>query len=116
MLESLVRAGVLTSITAGSLEGRFGDKVRQFGLRLVRDGMVHNVASDAHDHARRRPGMAVELDHAGLGPLAYWLTQAVPAAILSDGEIPPRPKVALPDMVTGRWWRRGRRGPLTRAS
>ena len=37
MLESLVRDGVLTSITAGSLVGRFGGEVRRFSLRLARE-------------------------------------------------------------------------------
>ena len=44
MLESLVRAGVLTSLTAGSLVGRFGDRVRRFALQLMRDGMAHDAA------------------------------------------------------------------------
>lgn len=91
LLESLVRSGILTSITAGSLVGRFGGRVRQFALGLVRDGLAHNVASDAHDHARRRPGMAHELQEAGLAPLTDWLTREVPAAILEDGEIAPPP-------------------------
>jgi len=116
VLESLVRSGVLTSITAGSLVGRFGGRVRSFAQGLVRDGLVHNVASDAHDHARRRPGMAHELEEAGLAPLADWLTREVPAAILEDREIAPRPAVdsplhADPDRDTPRrrpWWRRHR--------
>ena len=95
MLETLINAGVLTSITAGSLVGRFGGKVRRFALELARAGMIHNVASDAHDLARRQPGIAAELEQAGLGPLTDWLTQTVPAAILSGEErIPPRPPVA----------------------
>lgn len=91
MLESLVRAGVLTSLTAGSLVGRFGERVRRFALALMRDGLAHNVASDAHDHKGRPPGMSAELEQAGLAPLADWLTRAVPAAILEDGEVPPCP-------------------------
>ena len=70
--------------------------------------MVHNVASDAHDHAQRPPGMAAELERAGLGPLADWLTRAVPTAILSgEATIPPRPLVDLPPTTTTRrgWWR-----------
>ena len=118
MLESLIRSGVLTSITAGSLVGRFGSDVRRFAMDLIGDGMVHNVASDAHDHARRPPGMAAELEQAGLGPLADWLTRAVPAAILRDeATVPPRPAVDLPHLRTPRpsWWRR-RTGRLRRAS
>lgn len=108
MLESLVHAGVLTSITAGSLVGRFGGEVRRFALELARAAMIHNVASDAHDLTRRQPGIATELEQAGLGPLADWLTQAVPAAILDGGEIPPRPAIALPDLQPSRraWWSR----------
>jgi protein-tyrosine phosphatase len=90
-LESLVRAGVLTSITAGSLVGRFGGEVRRFTRRLIEQGLVHNVASDAHDTVRRPPGMAAELAEAGLGALADWLTRAVPDAILGGEEIPLRP-------------------------
>ena len=58
--------GVLTSITAGSLVGSFGEHVRRFALELARDGLVHNVASDAHDRVKRPPGMAAELKQAGL--------------------------------------------------
>jgi protein-tyrosine phosphatase len=108
-LRALVTAGVLTSITAGSLVGRFGRDVRRFSLGLVEQGMVHNVASDAHDNARRPPGIAAELDRAGLRPLAQWLTQAVPGAILAGAEIPPRP--AFEPNGTGRkrlrWGQRG---------
>jgi len=92
MLGSLVRGGVLTSITAGSLVGRFGGAPRRFALELVREGLVHNVASDAHDVAGRAPGLAAEIEQAGLAPLAEWLTDAVPAAILNGEAIPSRPQ------------------------
>lgn len=117
MLASLVRAGTLTSITAGSLTGRFGRVVRRFALEMVEQGLVHNVSSDAHDLSSRPPGIADALRRSGLMPLADWLTQEVPAAILSDGEIPRRParQVSLPG---GRWrrWRRKPRRPLRPAS
>jgi protein-tyrosine phosphatase len=107
MLESLVRGGVLTSITAGSLIGRFGREVRRFALQLARDGMIHNVTSDAHDHDQRPPGLARELEQAGLGgDLAQWLTDAVPTAILSGGEIPRRPSQPVLEVEpTRRRWR-----------
>jgi protein-tyrosine phosphatase len=96
MLRGLVSRGVLTSITAGSLAGRFGADVRRFALALATDGLVHNVASDAHDHQRRPPSIAEELQHAGLGALSQWLTHEVPAAILDGSEtIPPRPAIAI---------------------
>lgn len=111
MLESLVRGGVLTSITAGSLAGKFGTTVRRFTFDLVGAGMVHNVASDAHDDLNRPPSVAAELDQAGLGPLTEWLTCAVPEAILSGAEVPPQPDVALPGFERLRrqpWWQRRR--------
>jgi protein-tyrosine phosphatase len=109
LLESLVRSGVLTSVTAGSLVGQFGGDVRRFALGLARDGLIHNVASDAHDHVQRPPSIAAELEQAGLAPLAGWLTREVPAAILSGGEIPPRPAVDPPASEKPprrAWWRR----------
>jgi protein-tyrosine phosphatase len=103
MLEALVRSGVLTSITAGSLVGSFGSAVRAFALQLVEDELVHNVASDTHDPVRRPPSIAGELEQAGLGELADWLTVQVPAAVLDGGEIPPRPDVALSVKRASRW-------------
>jgi protein-tyrosine phosphatase len=107
MVESLVRSGVLTSITAGSLVGRFGGEVRRFARRLLEQGLVHNVASDAHDAIRRPPGMAAELGEAGFGALEDWLTREVPAAILSGEEIPARPASPVArEMRRARRWRR----------
>jgi protein-tyrosine phosphatase len=114
-LHALVQAGMLTSITAGSLVGRFGEQVRRFAMRLLEEGLVHDVASDAHDRYARPPGMAAELDRTGLGPLADWLTRAVPAAILAGEEIPSRPAVSLPELKPARRWPWTRRG-LLRAS
>ena len=109
-LEALIDGGVLVSITAGSLVGRFGNEVRRFALDLLRDGMVHNVASDAHDDIRRPPGIAPELERTGFGALGDWLTRAVPGAILAGAEIPPRPAVEIADGARRRllgWRRRG---------
>jgi protein-tyrosine phosphatase len=109
MLRELVGEGILTSITAGSLVGRFGGEVRRFATALAREGLIHNVASDTHDTVNRPPGVAAELRAAGLEPLADWLIEQVPAAILSGAEIPPRPAVELPGLEPARrTWRRRR--------
>lgn len=96
MLERLVGAGALTSVTAGSLVGRFGKQVRRFSMQMFDGHLVHNVASDAHDELSRPPGMAAEIEHAGFGALRQWLTEEVPAAILDGESIPPRPLAAQP--------------------
>ena len=111
-LQALVDAGMLCSITAGSLTGRFGSTVQRFTFDLVEAGLVHNVASDAHDAGRRPPGMAaalVQADEAlpGLADRAQWLCDEVPRAILDGGPVP-RPPGETP--------RRRRRGWLRRAS
>lgn len=105
-LERLVDAGMLTSITAGSLVGRFGSEVRRVAWDMLRAGLVHNVASDAHSEVRRPPGTAAELADAGLEDYAEWLTREVPLAILDGGPMPPAPTAPLP--------RSQRRPPLLR--
>jgi protein-tyrosine phosphatase len=95
-LAALVRDGALTSITAGALVGDFGQEIRSFALMLVREGLAHSVASDAHDLVKRRPGILAKLSEAGLEPLADWLAVGVPQAIIDGTSIPPRPNVSLP--------------------
>jgi len=48
-LEQWVRNGCLIQVTAQSFLGRFGRHARQFAETLVQRGLVHFVASDAHD-------------------------------------------------------------------
>ena len=91
MLERLVQGGMLASVTAGALVGRFGTTVRRFAQRIVASGLIHNVASDAHDCHRRPPGLLRELASAGFHEQASWLTAEVPAAILAGHDIPPAP-------------------------
>lgn len=90
-LERMVAAGAATAVTAGALDGRFGRDPRRFALRLAADGLMHCVTSDAHDDRRRPPTMRNELERAGLGHLAGWLTDDVPCAILAGSELPPVP-------------------------
>ena len=94
IVPTLADAGVLMSVTAGSLVGRFGGEVRRYALALAREGLIHNVTSDAHDSVKRPPGLAERLEQAGLAPLADWLTRVVPEAILQDEPIPARPRAA----------------------
>jgi protein-tyrosine phosphatase len=107
-LADLVRGGVLTQVTAGSLAGRFGSTVQRFCEQLVREDLVHNVSSDAHDAVRRAPGLRGEIEAAGFGVRARWWTEEVPAAMLAGDRIPPPPANALP-RPRGGWLRRASR-------
>jgi protein-tyrosine phosphatase len=111
MLAEIIRSGALTSITADSLVGRFGEKARAFALSLLNEGLVHNVASDFHDEKSRPPGLEAQLAEAGLSALGPWLTIEVPTAILSGSTaMPPRPHVRSPMLapVRSRRWPRRR--------
>lgn len=55
VLEPLVADGCLLQITAGSLMGTFGRQSQMFAEWLVREGLVHFVATDAHSPTARRP-------------------------------------------------------------
>lgn len=105
MVKTLVASGVLTSVTASSLIGRFGEQVRRFARLLFEQGLVHNVASDTHNVDGRPPSIAAELEQAGLTELSDWLTCAVPAAILADEPIPAPPPLQLGKLATRPWWR-----------
>ena len=90
----LVRAGTLVQVTASSLDGRGGRRARETALRLVREGLVHLVASDAHSPEVRAAGLGAAVRALADEPLARWLTHDVPAAIVAGAELPPRPEAA----------------------
>jgi len=54
----LTRKGAWMQVTAGSLTGRFGPGARYWGERLLDEGLVHILATDAHSVARRPPLLA----------------------------------------------------------
>ncbi len=105
MLQRIVAGGVLTSVTASSLTGRFGAEAHRLAHALAREGMLHNVASDTHDPVRRPPVIAAELQQAGLASLTQWLTVAVPGAVLAGREIPARPDEGRAPAGERRGWR-----------
>jgi protein-tyrosine phosphatase len=55
VLAPLVDAGCLMQITAGSLCGTFGTPSQRLCEMMLREGLVHFVASDGHGPRSRRP-------------------------------------------------------------
>jgi len=91
MVEKLVEQGCVTSVTAGSLAGQFGGGVKRFTEELLARGLVHNVASDAHDATHRSPALrpvldAVVAETPELAPWLGYLTVETPRAILAGEE------------------------------
>jgi protein-tyrosine phosphatase len=54
-LQEWVAMGCALQLTAQSLLGEFGSRARKFSETLMDKGLVHVVASDAHDLKRRPP-------------------------------------------------------------
>lgn len=105
LLRRLVERGLLLQVTAGSLEGRFGAGPQGFACRLLRERLVHVIASDAHDPRDRSPRLtrAQAVAARVVGPEeALALVATNPARILDDLPLelePPRP----PRRWFGRW-------------
>lgn len=57
IVRRLVRAGAWVQITAGSLVGAFGRSARYWAERMLEEGCVHILATDAHDMERRPPDL-----------------------------------------------------------
>ena len=51
----MIRMGCLGQVTAMSLTGEFGSRVRQIAERLLKNRLIHFIASDAHSTDGRPP-------------------------------------------------------------
>ncbi len=58
LLPRLVDDGCLMQVTAGSLAGSFGPGSQRLAESMLRDGLVHFLASDGHGPKSRRPRMS----------------------------------------------------------
>jgi protein-tyrosine phosphatase len=55
MLRDMVQMGALTQVTAGSLTGGFGAGPEYLARSLLKEGLVHLIASDGHSVHQRPP-------------------------------------------------------------
>lgn len=58
VLYKLVEKGALTQVTASSLCGYFGKKIKNFSIQLIEANLTHFIASDAHNISNRSFKMA----------------------------------------------------------
>lgn len=83
----LADKGVWMQVTSGSLTGRFGKAARYWGERMLDEGRVHILATDAHSPASRPPLLAEGREAAAkwVGrEEAHNLVEARPLAILKN--------------------------------
>lgn len=53
LLYNLIKKGALSQVTAASLTGEFGKKIKKFSMQLVEHNLAHMIASDAHNITTR---------------------------------------------------------------
>jgi protein-tyrosine phosphatase len=89
-LEAWIGTGCLIQVTAQSLTDRFGRESRDAAWNWLRKGMVHVLASDAHDPVHRPPRLdlahALVTDKLG-SEAADLLLTANPGAIIQGGAV-----------------------------
>ena len=100
VLFELVQRGALVQITAMSITGEFGEGIKSIAFSLIRNDLVHIIASDGHDPEGRPPAIsdAVSLvaEIVG-GERARSMAVDYPKAVIGDVRIenlppPVRPK------------------------
>jgi protein-tyrosine phosphatase len=99
VMEQLSKAGVWMQITAGSLTGRFGKRPQYWAQRMLAEGLVSILATDAHNTRSRPPLLAegYELAKAELGmDEATHLVVTRPECILADMDVGQVPALPVP--------------------
>jgi protein-tyrosine phosphatase len=87
LMAHLVRLGATAQVTGMSVTGDFGRRAMLDAHRLLDAGLIHFVASDAHDTSRRPPGLrrAYEMIAGRWGEeTARRLTSDNPRAVIED--------------------------------
>ena len=104
MLLSLVRGGARTQITAGSYTGAFGPKAEKAAREWLGAGLVHTIASDAHNTTKRPPLVSaarpIVRELAGEA-VAEALFRGNPRAVIESRMMDYDPEPRLPDSAGG---------------
>ena len=100
IFERLVKVGVWMQITAGSLTGKFGKRPHYWAQKMLAEGLVHILASDAHNTKSRPPilseAFAVAKLELGLEE-AQHLVFTRPKAVLEN--LPAQNSAPLPQIL-----------------
>jgi protein-tyrosine phosphatase len=93
-LERWVERGILLQVNASSLLRFFGARAEETATRLLKFGLVHFIASDAHDLEYRPPRLdVIRLRLMGFFPpeFAEQILEWHPRAVVDGEELPPGP-------------------------
>lgn len=91
LIEPFLQRGGLTQITANSLTNNNDWRAKQTADTMLRSGMVHIIASDAHHSYHRTPTLAAARQAAAqiVGPAeAEMMVKTRPLAIVNDEAMP----------------------------
>lgn len=91
ILDGFLSKGLLLQVNAGSITGFFGRKVQKTAMKLIKSGMAHFVASDAHSCNERSPNIgsaAGIVEKECSGDIVERLFYKNGLAVLEDRELP----------------------------
>ncbi len=91
LIELMVERGAYMQLTAMSVTGEFGPGIRSLCDDLVKAGLAHFVASDAHDERLRPPGLGAAFERVAErfgDDVAERLFVLHPRAVLDDRPLP----------------------------
>jgi protein-tyrosine phosphatase len=102
VVQNLAKTGVWMQITAGSLTGRFGSRPKYWGQRMLAEGLVSILATDAHNTKSRPPLLAEahELAKSELGmDAALHLVVTRPQSVLENVSPEQTPPLLAPSKM-----------------
>lgn len=95
-LQKWVARGCFAQVTGGALTGGFGPTAQKVALQWIREGLIHFVASDAHNTQSRplrlQPAYDVVMEQFGQAK-AHALFQQNPLAAFEGRELPHVPEM-----------------------
>jgi protein-tyrosine phosphatase len=99
LLAAMVEAGARTQVTTGSLVGEFGSEAQRAAETFAACGLIHVVATDAHNTGKRPPRTQRALERLRElvgGTVADALTVRNPLAIVENRGLEYEPDPVLP--------------------
>ena len=103
-LYELVQMGALCQLTALSLTGEFGISVQKSAEQMIRTGLAHVIATDAHFDNDRINALAESVDLAAEVLQDYnraeQMVTTTPAAIIAGEDL----DLPEPDLGRKKWW------------